>query len=158
MIVLNLEPDDFSSKAIKQIEKYFKYKTINDIKSLNKKKVIAIIVKLKFRIDKKIINQFKNLQYIICNTTGIDHIDEKFCKDRNIIIISLKDDKFFMKRINSTAEYTFGLMISLVRKIPFAFNDVLKFKWRRNNFVGRDLFNMSIGIIGFGRNGKKISS
>ncbi len=158
MIVLNLEPDNFSKKAIFKLNKYFTYKEKKEIISSDKKKVVAIITKLKFNIDKEILKQFKNLKYIICNTTGIDHIDLNFCKTKKIQIISLKNEKIFMKKINSTAEFTFGLLLSLVRKIPFAFNDVIKMNWKRNNFIGRDLYNMSLGIIGMGRNGKKIAN
>jgi len=158
MIVLNIEPEFYSTTAVQKISKKFSYREIDNLKNFKKKKeTYALITRLKYKIDENFLDNFENLKFILCNTTGIDHIDKDVCKKRNIKIISLANEKKFMKSVNSTAEFTFGLIISLIRKIPFAFNDVLKFNWKRNRFIGTDLKGLTLGIIGFGRNGSKIA-
>ena len=158
MIILNIEPYNYSKTAVRKLKKHFRYKETKNYKNfLEREKVYAVITRLKYKINESFLNHFKNLKFIICNTTGIDHIDEKICK-KNIKILSIKNKKNFMKNINSTSELTFGLIISLIRKIPFAYSDVLKFKWRRNLFLGYDLCNSKLGIIGMGRNGLKIAN
>ncbi len=158
MIILNIEPNNYSKTAVIKLKKHFRYKEIKNYKAFpEKEKVYAVITRLKYKINKPFLNYFRNLKFILCNTTGIDHIDEEICKQKNIKILSLKNKKKFMKNINSTSELTFGLIISLLRKIPSAYNDVLKLKWRRNLFLGYDLYNSTLGIIGMGRNGLKIA-
>ena len=91
MIVLNIEPEFYSNTAIKKIKKKFDYRETKDYKNFkNKKKVYAIIVRLKNKIDKNFLSNFSNLKFILCNTTGIDHIDYTICKKRNIKILYLQ--------------------------------------------------------------------
>ncbi len=159
MIVLNIEPKFYSNSAIKRIKKNFDYRETNDYKKFkDKKKVYAIIIRLKNKIDENFLRKFSNLKFILCNTTGIDHIDQVICKKKNIKILSLQKEKKFMKQVNSTAEFTFGLIISLIRKIPFAHKDVMNFEWKREKFIGVDLKGLTLGIIGLGRNGLKVAN
>ena len=59
-----------------------------------------------------------------------------------------------MKKINSTCELTFALLLSLLRRIPYAFNDVNKGYWDRDSFIGEDIKDKVVGIISYGRLGK----
>lgn len=157
MNILNLEAANYSENAVKKLKKIGNYYVLENFKKKNYYLVDTVITRLKYLIDKSFLNKFPNLKFILCNTTGIDHINLNECYKKKIKVLSLKSDYNFMTSVNSTAEFTFGLIISLIRKIPFAHAHVMKFKWNRNLFLGQDLKNKTIGIIGFGRNGKKIA-
>ena len=146
------EKKHYSKKALKI---YNKISTITNSK-INQVKVL--VVRLNYKIDKKFLKNFKNLKFIISNTTGLDHIDKKFCDSNNIKILSLNDVKVKIKNIYSTADLTIGLLISLVRKINFSNKYVVKYKkFERYKFISQDLSSLTVGVIGYGRLGKRVS-
>lgn len=158
--ILNLEPWNYSHKAkskLKKIGRYYELKKNQKLEKVNLKKFQVLILRFGYKIDKIFLNRFKNIQFILCNATNTLHIDQNECDKRNIKVISLKNEKFFLKNITSTAELIFGLIISLYRHIPNSFNSVLKKNWKRDLYVGRTLYKKNIGIIGMGRIGKLVA-
>ena len=87
-------------------------------------------------------------------STGTNHIDMKYCADSNIKVWSLTKDMELINELPSTSELAFALMCSLFRKIDAGFNDVKKGGWNYEPFMGKQIKDSSIGIIGFGRLGK----
>jgi D-3-phosphoglycerate dehydrogenase / 2-oxoglutarate reductase len=145
-------------------KKYYSQKalsTYNKIAAISKNKsdkVKILVVRLNYKIEKKFLKNFKNLKYVISNTTGLDHIDQKFCESKNIKILSLNDVKEKIKNIYSTADLTLGLLIGLVRKINLSNKYIVKHKkFERYKFISHDLNNLTVGIIGFGRLGRIIN-
>ncbi len=119
----------------------------------------AIYCTFGLNINEEVLKNLKNLKYIISPTTGLDHIDIKYCKKENIKIISLKNKKKFLKDISATAELTWALILALAKNLINYSSDVLhKNKWNRNEYTNFDLKNSTIGIIGYGRIGKIIES
>ena len=146
------EKKHYSKKAIKI------YSKISAITTTKINQVKVLVVRLNYKIDKDFLKNFKNLKFIISNTTGLDHIDKRYCVSNKIKILSLNDVKKKIKNIYSTADLTIGLLISLVRKINFSNKYVLKYKkFERYKFISQDLSNLTVGIIGFGRLGKRVS-
>ncbi len=116
-----------------------------------------ILVERLEKVDRNVLESFHNLKIISTNTTGNDHIDEKECEKRGIRIVSLKGEVEFLESITSTAEHTIGLILALLRKIPWAFEDVKQEYWDRERFKGNTLNGKTLGIIGNGRVGKQVS-
>lgn len=108
-------------------------------------------------VDRDFIGRFPNLRCIVCPATGLDHIDLEACKERGIEVLSLQGETEFLQTIPSTAEHTFALLLALVRKIPWAFDDVRKGDWDRDAFQGTELKGRVIAIAGFGRVGQQVS-
>lgn len=146
------ENTNYSLKAIKTYEK---------IAPIIKKKgynVKVLVIRLNYKIEKNFLKSFKNLKFIISSTTGLDHIDKKYCKDKNIKILSLNNVKEKIKNIYSTADLTIALLISLVRKVNLSNRYVVKYKkFERYKFISHDLKSLTVGIIGYGRLGKRIA-
>ena len=141
----------YSSKALKI------YKKIGPLSKNITDNVKVLVVRLNYKIDKDFLKNFKGLRFIISNTTGLDHIEKKFCDDNNIKILSLNNVKKKIKNIYSTADLTIGLLINLVRKINLSNQYVTTHKkFDRYRFISTDLKKLTVGIIGYGRLGKKI--
>lgn len=154
-MILNFDPQfSFVAKSLRETV-YLKDKS--KVVKGHFNQAIGIIVRLGIILDKKFLSKFKQLQFIATITTGTDHIDEKYCQRKGIKIISLKGEKSFLKKVPATSEHTWGLLLSLIRRIPWAFNSVCEGKWDRKKFFGYDLYNKYLGIIGFGRIGKILS-
>ena len=104
------------------------------------------------------INQelLEGTQVSLINTcsTGMNHIDVNYCNNANITIYSLTKDYELIKQLPSTSELAFGLMLALLRQIPESKNHTLNYQWDYTQFVGRQVKDLKIGIIGYGRLGK----
>lgn len=159
--ILITEKKDFSSKAIKLLEKRGFKVDLQDLNYNNLIKIIkkydGMIIRLGIKIDKKMIDKGNNLKFIATPTTGLDHIDIDYALKKGIKIISLKNEKRFLNQITPTAELTFGLILTLLRKIPEANISVKKNIWDRDLFIGEDLKNKNLGIVGLGRLGLQVA-
>ena len=145
---------------LKELKKYYKVtyfnKKISKFKNIND--YACIYSNFQNKLDRKIIKKATSLKIIVSNVTGEDYIDTHYAKKRKIKIFSLRGEKNFLKSISSTAEFTWGLILSLTRKIPYSYNDFLKNpNICRYNYIGNNLSGKNIGFLGFGRNAKIMS-
>lgn len=116
-----------------------------------------LIPSLKVVVDNNTIEKAERLSLVFTPTTGSDHI--RFAqKDKGIKVLTLNDFKDEIDSINSTAELSFSLLLSLARKVCLANSQVINdCLWDRNNFLGKELNNKVMGIIGMGRIGQKLT-
>ena len=106
-----------------------------------------------YKIDKELL---ENTQVNTINScsTGLNHIDLDYCKENNIEIQCHKNDYELINQLPSTSELAFGLMLSLLRNIPECNNHVSRYYWDYTQFMGRQVKDLKVGIIGWGRLGK----
>ena len=87
-------------------------------------------------------------------STGLNHIDLEYCKRNNIVIQCHKNDYELINDLPSTAELAFTLMMNLLRKIDKANDHVRSYGWNYTRFIGHQLKDLKVGIVGYGRLGK----
>ena len=105
-----------------------------------------------FVIDKEILDL--GIKTVCTASTGVNHIDGIHCLYKNIKVISLTTDYETINNIPATAEHAFALTMSLIRKVPSAFDHVKDGGWDYQKFVGRQLKDLKFGVVGYGRLGK----
>ena len=171
MNVLILNHSTYDTNHINILKKYFSniyLKNFFDRKKLitflkkkkNEKKSINIIFTsfgifydqsiTKFLDDKK--------SWLVSPTTSITHINKsEIIKDTKIIYLDKKNFGHHLRKVPSTAELTVLLILMLYRKTLPAVNSVKKNIWNRDMFIGNQIQDKKIGIIGFGRIGKIVS-
>ena len=135
------------------LEPYFFKIPLNSNTFIDEKFIdaVAISVFVQSELNKKVLEQFKNLKYIFLRSTGFSNVDLKYCKDNNIKVFNVPEYGSF-----TVAEYVFALILSLNRKISKAQNDILKGDINYENLTGFDLNKKTIGIIGLGKIGRKV--
>ena len=111
--------------------------------------------KQNFKLDTELL-KYSTVSSIITASTGLNHIDEYFKK--YFYVYSLTTEYDIIEKISSTAEHAFTLMTSLIRNLPRGFDDVKKGNWDYVKFIGRQLNQLTIGIIGYGRLGKMMET
>lgn len=111
------------------------------------KQVICLLVGLEFLIDDSYLKKYPNLEVVASATTGVDHV----VLPESIEILKLESSE--VEDISATSEFTFGLLLSLVRKIPLA----LTCGSCRESLQGRQIRGKTLGIIGFGRLGRNMA-
>tara|TARA_Y100000593_G_scaffold11399_1_gene20371 strand:+ start:1187 stop:2113 length:927 start_codon:yes stop_codon:yes gene_type:complete len=112
--------------------------------------------KQRFVLDENSLKYHKG-KTILSASTGLNHIDLKYCDKNDIKVLSHKEDMELLDNLPSTAELSFGLMLSILRKIPHSFMDVVGGNWDYDKFMGRQVKGLTVGIIGYGRLGKMMA-
>ena len=142
-------------------QKIFEKKNISvDVKTgLSEEEIIKIIpeydgmvVRSATKVTKNIILAAKNLKVIGRAGAGVDNIDVTTAKEKNMIVMNTPGGN-----ANATAEHAFALIMSLLRKIPFANDTTHKGQWEKKNIKGTELSKKTLGIVGFGNVGVRLS-
>lgn len=106
-----------------------------------------------FVIDEQLLSG-TDVKTICTASTGTNHIDMDYCEINKIDVLSLTTDYDVIKKISSTAEMAFTLMLALIRNLPKAINSVRKYGWDYEKYIGRQLDHLTVGIVGYGRLGE----
>jgi len=96
----------------------------------------------------------------IINTasTGLNHIDLGYCESVGIEIQCHKNDFELINQLPSTSELAFGLLLDLMRNITMSNNVTKRDKsWDYLPFVGQQMKDYKVGIVGYGRLGKMMA-
>ncbi len=160
--IVNLESLNYSHRAstiLRGIGELSLYDALTKKEALFAIKDAEILIsRLRFKLDEELLKDAKNLKIVATPTTGTDHVDTEYLKKRGIKFISLKGETKFLKKILATAEHTITLTLSLLRHIPKAVEHTkTTTKWDRDLFKGSELFEKTVGIIGFGRLGSRVA-
>jgi len=111
--------------------------------------IISVFIDSK--VTKDVLNYFPNLKMVNTRSTGFDHIDLKACKEKNIIVTYVPG-----YGDNTVAEYAFGLLLNLTRKIYWAIDQIKEAEnFSLEGLQGIDLKGKILGVVGTGRIGKE---
>ncbi|MDP2696309.1 MAG: NAD(P)-dependent oxidoreductase [bacterium] len=97
-------------------------------------------------IGVNIINRFPNLKTIARAGTGYDNVDIKAAKERDIVVT-----RVIKLNADAVSEFTLGLILSLLRRIPQLHHGMINNEWQRQQ--GILLSEATVGIIGLGEIG-----
>ena len=112
----------------------------------------GMVVRSATKVTKNIILAAKKLKVIGRAGAGVDNIDVPVAKEKNMIVMNTPG-----ANSNATAEHAFSLIMALLRKIPFANETTHKGKWEKKNIKGAELSKKTLGIVGFGNVGMRLS-
>lgn len=158
--ILIAESDDFSPKVVEQLSAIAQVDLacgqVEDLKeTLNNYDIFWF--RLAYKIDSTVLTPQSKCKILVTPVTGIDHIDEKLCEELGIKIICLRGEQTFLKEVKATAEHTMGLMLALMRHLVPSVQSVKSGVWNRDLFRGNELYQKTLGIIGFGRLGALVT-
>ena len=112
----------------------------------------ALLVRSATKVTAEIIEAGTKLKIIGRAGVGLDNVDLKAATAKGIIVMNTPGGN-----TTSTAEHTMSLILSLSRTIPQADQSMKKGEWRRKDFMGVELYNKTIGIVGLGRIGMEVA-
>lgn len=103
------------------------------------------------RVTKEVLAACSGLRLLSTRSTGYDHIDLTAAKERGVSVVFVPG-----YGNNTVAEFAFGLILNLTRKIYAAIDQIKEREsFSLDNLRGTDLKGKTIGIIGTGRIGKE---
>ncbi len=112
----------------------------------------AIVVRSQTRVTDKVIQAGKKLQVIARAGAGVDTIDVDEATRRGIAVVNAPTGNTI-----SAAEHTIALMLALSRHIPQANAKLKSGVWQRTEFMGTEVRDKTLGIIGLGNIGSEVA-
>ena len=130
---------------------FFKEKL--DLETLNKAKDADIIsVFINSEVTKEIIDALPKLKLIATRSTGFDHINIAYAKEKGIAVATVPS-----YGTHAVAEFAFALILDLSRKVSNANRQIREeASFNISNFQGFDLFEKTLGVVGTGKIGKNM--
>ena len=108
----------------------------------------GIIINTKVKMDKSLMDKAHNLQFLGRLGSGLDIIDLPYAKEKNIEIVNSPEGNR-----NAVAEHAIGMLLGLMNNLIQGDQEVRDFHWDREKNRGREITNLTIGIVGFGHTG-----
>lgn len=113
----------------------------------------VLIMRVDPKIDKEILDAAKNLKVIGVCAVGLNHIDMDYAKEKGIQVFNAPG-----LNANAVAELTISKMLDISRGTFTANYDVkVKHEWDKYKFEGRELRGKTLGVMGFGRIGRRVA-
>ncbi|MBE7706747.1 MAG: hypothetical protein E7Z91_05865 [Cyanobacteria bacterium SIG30] len=151
--IKEIEKEFYRTNCPSELEIIFTSSSLNK-ETINKEELEAEMISgfIGSNFSKEILKKFKNLKYVFLRSVGYDHVDTEYCKKREIRVFNTPRYGDW-----TIAEYAFGLLLSIVRKIMEANSAVKNGSVNPDDFMGLELHSKTLGIIGLGKIGERVA-
>ena len=138
-----------------QIEVLYKPELGKNVDELKKAiaDVDALAIRSATKVTADILAAAKNLKVVGRAGIGVDNVDVEAASKKGVIVMNTPRGNMI-----TTAEHAIAMMCALVRSIPQATASIKSGKWEKNKFMGSELFQKTLGIVGCGNIGKIVAS
>ena len=112
----------------------------------------GLAVRSATKVTEKVLEAAKNLKVIGRAGIGVDNIDVQKASAKGIIVMNTP-----LGNAVTTAEHTIAMMLALARNLPQANASTKAGKWEKSKFMGVEVFNKTLGLIGCGNIGSIVA-
>ncbi len=112
----------------------------------------GLAVRSATKVTEKVLEAAKNLKVIGRAGIGVDNIDVQKASAKGIIVMNTP-----LGNAVTTAEHTIAMMLALARNLPQANESTKAGKWEKSKFMGVEVFNKTLGLIGCGNIGSIVA-
>ena len=112
----------------------------------------AVIVRNKTQLTEDLLSKAEQLTFVGRLGVGLDNIDTDYCSNNGIFVQPATG-----MNADSVAEYVITCSLSLLKNIPIAHHGTSSGQWPRTSIESRELGRKTLGLLGFGVIGKKVS-
>ena len=105
----------------------------------------GLVIRSATKVTSDIISAAKNLKVIGRAGSGLDNVDKTAATKKGIVVMNTPGGNTI-----TTAEHTIAHLVSLARLIPQATMSLKAGKWEKKKFMGVELYNKTLGILGIG--------
>ena len=114
--------------------------------------VDAVLIRSATKMDAQAIASSKGLKVIARAGVGLDNVDIPAATAAGIMVVNAPTSN-----IVSAAELAISLLLASARFISPAHAALRSGKWARSQYTGTELFEKTLGIVGFGRIGQLVA-
>ena len=112
----------------------------------------GILIRSATKLDGELIDRAGRLRAVGRAGVGVDNVDVRAATKRGIIVANAPQSN-----VITAAEHTIALLLALARNVPQAHASLTGGAWERSRFSGVELYEKTLGILGFGRIGQLVA-
>jgi D-3-phosphoglycerate dehydrogenase len=112
----------------------------------------GILIRSATKLDAELISKAARLRVVGRAGVGVDNVDVPAATKRGIVVANAPQSN-----VITAAEHTMALLLALARNVPQAHASLTGGAWERSKFSGVELFEKTLGILGFGRIGQLVA-
>jgi D-3-phosphoglycerate dehydrogenase len=112
----------------------------------------GILIRSATKMTAELIGRAERLSVIGRAGVGVDNVDVEAATRRGIVVANAPESN-----VVTAAEHTMALLLALARNIPQAYVSLTAGRWERSKFSGVELYEKTLGILGFGRIGQLVA-
>ncbi|MDA8084899.1 MAG: phosphoglycerate dehydrogenase [Nitrospiraceae bacterium] len=112
----------------------------------------GLVIRSATKVTEEIIGAASNLKVIGRAGSGLDNVDKAAASKKGIVVMNTPGGNTV-----TTAEHTMAMLFSVARMIPQATASMKAGKWEKKKFMGVELFNKTLGILGLGAIGGQVA-
>ena len=112
----------------------------------------GILIRSATKLDAELIERAARLRAVGRAGVGVDNVDVSAATKRGIVVANAPQSN-----VVTAAEHTMALLLALARNIPQAHASLTGGAWDRSKFSGIELYEKTLGILGFGRIGQLVA-
>jgi D-lactate dehydrogenase len=112
----------------------------------------ALSVFIDSHLTRELLEKLPDLQLITTRSTGYDHIDLEYCKEKNITVCTVPE-----YGTHTVAEHTFALILALSRRLIPSVERARRGDFSLSGLTGFDLYHKTLGIVGLGNIGTAVA-
>ena len=125
----------------------------DELKAALEKGVDAVLIRSATKMDGEAIGWAKGLKVIARAGVGLDNVDIPSATTSGVMVVNAPTSN-----IVSAAELAISLLLASARFISPAHAALKNGKWARSKYTGAELFEKTLGIVGFGRIGQLVAT
>ncbi|MFW9803900.1 MAG: D-2-hydroxyacid dehydrogenase, partial [Candidatus Thorarchaeota archaeon] len=112
----------------------------------------CIVVRSATKVTKDVIGAADMLKLVVRAGVGLDNVDLEAAKEKGVKVLNTPEAPTV-----SVAEMVIALMFALSRNVTFADSSMKNERWEKKKLKGTELWQKTLGIIGFGRIGCEVA-
>ena len=112
----------------------------------------GILIRSATKLDAVLVARAKRLRAVGRAGVGVDNVDVDAATKRGIVVANAPQSN-----VITAAEHTMALLLALARNVPQAHASLKGGSWERSKFSGVELYEKTLGILGFGRIGQLVA-
>lgn len=112
----------------------------------------AMVVRSETKVTARIFEAAKKLKVVARAGVGVDNIDVPAATRAGVVVVNSPEGNTI-----AAAEHSVAMLMALSRKIPAAAASLAQGEWKRSKFVGVEVYNKTLGVVGFGKIGREVA-
>lgn len=109
----------------------------------------GIVIRSRLSLDAPMLKQLGHLKFIARSGAGLENIDLDVASAMDIAVYNSPEGN-----MRAVGEHATAMLLSLLNKIPKGNREIREGRWLREDNRGRELGELTVGLIGFGNMGR----